>query len=311
MRRRRGQKQYWTLERVVAQIQQLHRAGGLAPGAAATRKHGALVAAAQRTAGSWTKALRLAGVDYSPRRTWTRGTVLDEIRHRHARGDSLAQTAVPTALALAARRRFGSWRAARRAALPTFEELLRTWTRPDVVAQLRDLQRTGVRLEAPYLRRVSHGPLVSAAIRLFGSWSGAVMAALPQHVWKKRPWSAARVAAALRARHDAGRAVASHLVQREDASLVNAARRYHGNWPRACAAAGVPLPTKEVWSASAILSMIAGELSRDPWPRTAAFPKAMANKATVVFGSWRAALAAAGADPLAEASGGGRRGQRR
>jgi hypothetical protein len=110
----------WSLERVVAELRALHARGELgSTHELQQRGYGTLVAAAIRYAGSWGKAVRLAGAKYSPRRSWTEESVLREIRARHRNELSLNATDVLTddlRLAAAARRYFGSWRAARTAA---------------------------------------------------------------------------------------------------------------------------------------------------------------------------------------------------
>ena len=117
--------------------------------------------------------MRLAGIEYTPRRSWTKESVLREMRRLHRNGASLHATKVEVALLLAARKRFGTWRKARAAALPSYDEPYEHWTERKVLDEIARLHARGVSLSSRHLRASGHGGLVSAAIARFGSWGVA------------------------------------------------------------------------------------------------------------------------------------------
>jgi len=68
-----------------------------------------LVNASRRLFGSWRAAQKAAGVPTRQWTRWTKETVVEEIRHRAAGQESIAISQVPSKLATAAVRIFGSW----------------------------------------------------------------------------------------------------------------------------------------------------------------------------------------------------------
>jgi hypothetical protein len=108
----------WSNERVLEQLRFLHQQGAFDQ---STRlRDGGLVEAARLRFGSWRGALRLVGIlapdeNWRHKRSWTRQRVIEAIQDLHVRGIPLNSKKNKT-LAAAARRRFGSWHAARAAA---------------------------------------------------------------------------------------------------------------------------------------------------------------------------------------------------
>jgi len=90
-------------------------------------RDGGLVEAARIRLGGWRHALRLAGVlapdeNWRHKSVWTRQRVIEAIQDLHVQGIPL-NAKKNKLLAAAARRRFGSWHAARAAAgLPVSKE---------------------------------------------------------------------------------------------------------------------------------------------------------------------------------------------
>jgi hypothetical protein len=115
----------WSQERVLEQLRCLHQQGAFAE---STRlRDSGLVRAASLRFGGWRRALRLAGIlapdeNWRHKRSWTRQRVIEAIQDLHVRGIPL-NSKKNKILAAAARRRFGSWHAARAAAgLPVNKE---------------------------------------------------------------------------------------------------------------------------------------------------------------------------------------------
>lgn len=108
----------WSEERIIEQIRKHHAEGrDLSWRFVSTELDPALAAAAIRPSGfgTWQQALTAAGLDYEEirrHRAWDAGAVLEELRRRHARGESLRVSdaaAECPALVAAARRHFDGW----------------------------------------------------------------------------------------------------------------------------------------------------------------------------------------------------------
>ena len=137
-----------------------------------------LASAAKRHFGSWRSAVTAAGLAHrlaAPRtvRRWTKDAVLRAILSRQRQGLPLANAYKDdSGFYSAAKKYFGSWTDALRAAgLPPTRI---QWTKERVVAEIRTWRKRGVtisRISAQDMR------LTVAAIRLFGNWHSALIAA--------------------------------------------------------------------------------------------------------------------------------------
>ena len=136
--------------------------------------------------GSISRARRLAGIPdpgyHSPVtiRRWDEDSVISEIRARYRRKQSLAPTKVPLTLRAAADRYCGNWRGAIEMAGFDYESIRlhrRAWTREDLIAQVRAAVKLRARsADAPPLSKlvVSYHRAIQ---RLFGGLGGALRAA--------------------------------------------------------------------------------------------------------------------------------------
>lgn len=108
------ERRYWKRDKIVRALRRrLHR--GLSVHARAVALDDpALHSAAQRAFGNWKRIEKLFGVE-PLRESWTRRKVIQALREKARRG-IVTTGMVPKALALACRRHFGSFGAARRAA---------------------------------------------------------------------------------------------------------------------------------------------------------------------------------------------------
>jgi hypothetical protein len=121
----RGQH-FWSREKIIAKIRELHAAGKPLNWSTINKHHPGLYRAARRREnfGSWRGALRAAGVEEvssPPTNQWTRRRIIEEIQRLHRDGQDLSQKAVMDsngALLSAAKstRYFGTWRNAVEAA---------------------------------------------------------------------------------------------------------------------------------------------------------------------------------------------------
>jgi hypothetical protein len=237
---------------------------------------------------------------------WTRARVIREIRRLVAAGACLNQRAVPLTLYVAGQRLFGSWARALRAAGQD-PERHRKYPRLDaggVIAAIRALLADGRKLSDRTADR-EHPHLHDVAERIFGSWGAALRAAgaNPRDHRERRLWSIASARAWVLTRHEASRSVASG-----EASL--ALRRFVQeetglSWSRFVVSLGVPYPRalkRLDWSRKMVIAEIRRlAKGKEPMNRKAVerrVGQALIHQARKYFGSWDAALRAAGIDPL-------------
>jgi 5,10-methylene-tetrahydrofolate dehydrogenase/methenyl tetrahydrofolate cyclohydrolase len=116
-------KSFWSRKKIVSYISELSAQGKPLHVSAAERMYRGLVGAATMYFGSWHKAIKAAGLDYSKikkQKEWSKKAIVREIRRVHREGLDLSTT-IPVRtqyriLHAAAVRYFGSWAAALKAA---------------------------------------------------------------------------------------------------------------------------------------------------------------------------------------------------
>lgn len=214
-----------------------------------------LCCGAFRYFGSWRNALRAAGVNVATierRREWDKAKIVARLRQLCSQRRSLRQTVVDrydSGLCRAACLTFGSWCNALVAAGINPESICRDpqWDQSKIVEAI--LLRA-VRGEALGSTTVRPHTLKSAAVREFGSWPAALVAAgldpthnlgqrtLHQKDGKKGCWSKERVRKAILQRHVLGLPLYGNSVLRDDPTLFSAGRTWFKNWSRALAYAG-------------------------------------------------------------------------
>jgi hypothetical protein len=297
--RYRSRPRIWSLERVVAELQALHKSGELGSShALVVGGHRELVSAAQRYAGSWEKAMRFAGIDYEPRREWTKDSVIREIRRLHRAGKSTAATKVGNALVIAASRRFGSWKKARAAALPSVAPPYKEWTKKSLLQELAQLHARGVSLSTSNLRHGGRGRLINAGVRLFGSWSNACQRAVPDREPLQQHWTRDRVLRAIGARHRDGKPMSATAVSRADIPLHAAAIRFFESWPVARKAAGVPYhDARNTWPPERIIAALTKLAPNGERPTIEKVGQALYKVACARFGTFEKACRCAGLRP--------------
>lgn len=190
-------RQSWTPDLVVLEIRKL-RAQSIVPSQSyVVRHYPALYGAAQRFLGGWRRALIAAGEDPAAvastsraesitRRTkWTRDVILRTIRERFVKGLPLNVQALKDerlgAFLRAAGRHFGNYGFAVRAAGIEYGDIRHgtDWVSdPEtaIVAGIRALAEVGHDLNISAAQHHNSG-LVTAAIKHFGSWDSALLAA--------------------------------------------------------------------------------------------------------------------------------------
>lgn len=285
----------WPKQRIVEVIQDRHVRGQ----AIEYGRDDGLIGAAIVRFGSWYEAKRAAGVPVSPggpRTRWSRDVVIQKIRDRRKRGQSLVNVyRTDGRLACAGQRYFGSWHgalvAARAIPADTPKRESERWTRERVLRELRSRHREGRCLHCTW---PDNHRLASAACRLFGGWRAALRAAkVPGAPPPYQIWNRQRVLDEIQSRQRHGRPLGKQAVGQ---GFYCAAVRRFGSWRAALMAAGVvPPPQRERWSRQRVVDEIRAQY-RQGLSVTYGAPEngRLGAAAQARFGSWRAALTAAG-----------------
>ena len=254
-------RQIWTLELVIAELRQL-QAGGETMTYAGLRAagHGPLVAAADRYAGSFGRATKLAGIEPA-RPSWNAAGVLTEIRRLHREGVTMNSQQLKTSghggLVAAAIKRFGNWRAAlAKAKVPAFKR--GTWTSwPLIRDRLRALHAEGVRMTSTSMKELGYGDLLEAAFVFAGTWNKALAKAGVPVVEQHRTWTRDDVLDGIRALHRDDALGYGVAIARGQRKLVKAAVARFGSWRAACYVA-IPdyKPSLQRWDIPRLLRRI-------------------------------------------------------
>jgi hypothetical protein len=146
-------------------------------------------------------------------------------------------------------------------------------------------------------------PLYRGAFRHFGCWRNALRAAGidASSVERKKEWNRAKVIARLRELCGQGRSLRHGAIMRSDSGFCRAASLIFGSWCNALLAAGINpqlicrLPQ---WDRNSIIEAILLRAVRgEALGSTTVRPRTLRSAAGREFGSWAAALTAAGLEP--------------
>lgn len=264
---------------------------------------------------------------------WTREEIIRQILRREAAGLPLTtggENGVESTLYQAGSRVFGSWRNAVRSAgvAPDRAQAHDAWSPSRVRAAIRALAR---RRRPPRRAELKgrFGSLMQAARRIYGSWHNAVIAAGvdPLRFRQVAPWTKERIIEAVLTRALKNEPLGSTTVRPQ--SLAEAAVRIFGSWGSALAAGGldpkqytgratrasragpkeslVPRGRQhsgqspvQRWSPEGVLEAISARLhEHKPMNAVAVrhLDRSLYSAARKRYGSWRAALLAAGLNP--------------
>lgn len=236
----------------------------------------------------------------------TADEIIAYIRERSAGGEPLARARVPGWLADQASRRFGTWDDALRAAGedPLDHRLLGGWTRDDILDRIRQ-----VAAEVPMSDRRAfreHQKLYGQAMNEFGAWSRALKAAGldPAEHRDERYWTIEEAEGWVRERHAEGESFRSRDAPNGAAPFI--ARKTGMTWVEFVESLGIEYPEyarRKPWTNAEVIRKIrarrrAGEAMFRQAVEDAGLG-ALVRQAITRFGSWDAALEAAGMDPMA------------
>lgn len=165
----------WTKERIVEEIQNRYVRG--LPLQYAGFRDSNLASAAKRHFGNWRAAVEAAGLlskmpSRLPPRDWTPQGVLEAIRAQN-RGKAVATCKRESDLCSVVRRHFGTWRKAVLAA--GLQPSRQVWSPQAVIREILARRKQGLTLSSAIHREDCR--LSGAAIRYFGSWRKALLAA--------------------------------------------------------------------------------------------------------------------------------------
>jgi hypothetical protein len=260
---------------------------------------------------------------------WTREEIIRRILDLDAKGYPLTvgKPGVTPALYQAGSRIFGSWRNALQAAglSPDRGSRAERWPPAKILLVIRNLSQRRRPLRKNELEE-RFGSLVSAARRVFGSWSKAILASGvdPAKLRRVVPWTRERVLETLLTRALRNQPVSARLM--EPRSVVEAGRRFFGSWSATLEAAGLdpavatvrPSPTnatatapsitgarrvpplKLSWTPAKVVEAIRARLLQQKPLNAVALQREelpLYSAARRYFNSWRGALLAAGLCP--------------
>ncbi|MEK7156473.1 MAG: hypothetical protein AAB790_01550 [Patescibacteria group bacterium] len=301
----------WDSKRVVNLIRGLRRINVWLNSYYVQQHHPHLFSAARRHFGSWPVAVLIEkALDQTQKlgkMLWTPELVIEVIRSRHRQGLPLDNKAVNgTPLQNAAYNRFGGWRQAVEAAgieYPHAEKVTRKggqWTTELVIETIKRMHENSEPLNH---RDVKETTIYRASRTFFGTWRKALAAAGLNYPQLPTKWSKDAVVAEIKRRHALGLWLGGG---KETWNLRAIARYYFGErgWRKALLAAGLqPRESggRYSWSRTQFVEMIQ-QRHRDELPLNVAamqksrFTHAFMQAAYKEFGSWAAAIEAAGLD---------------
>ena len=237
----------WTRDLVKQAIRKEHASGRpLWYNAVANRNLG-LLGAGQTRFGSWTRALRAAGLDPEairpPERCPSANEVETMIKDRVKRGESLSWDLIDSSYQHAARKHFGSWRQALQACGLSSDAgwRVKRWTPKRVQETIRSMAKRGEPLNSDAVAR-KNSSIVQSARKVYGSWEAAIRSCGLDYekIRLLRPWSPERVRARILDRRAKGQPINAAAVQREESLLYMMAVKLCGSWPKALEASNIP-----------------------------------------------------------------------
>lgn len=179
----------WSKKAIVAELKHRQREGLALNQRAVSQDDDSFYRAARRHfgLGGWDKALRMIGLSSRavvPPRTWTKQQVLAKVHELCRAGVPLNCASLIKGdhrkLYCAGRKWFGSWRKTIEAAGYDYNKIQAVranyWTPQIVIKEIKQLEKSGIRLSLKAIRE-TRNDLLSAAITRFGSWGQAVEAA--------------------------------------------------------------------------------------------------------------------------------------
>jgi hypothetical protein len=178
------------------------------------------------------------------------------------------------------------------------------WTRDDIIRQVLDREAKGLSLTTGGRSGLPNG-LHAAGIRFFGSWRNTLVAAgiNPAKTFRRTRWTPNRILAVIRNLSRRRDPLNQQKLLQRHGGLVVAARRHFGSWNGAIMAAGVnPARMRRVnpWTRERVVEAILKRaLVGEPLKGREGDLRMLIEAGVRLFGSWPAAIAAAGVQEAA------------
>jgi hypothetical protein len=176
------------------------------------------------------------------------------------------------------------------------------WTRERIIRDILQRESAGLPLAHDGGQGVDSA-LYRAGLRIFGSWPNAILAAgiAPDRALAHGQWPPGKVLSVIRSLSRRRRPLRPGELKERYGYLVRAAQRCFGTWSKAVIAAGVdPLKLRRAapWTRERIIeSILMRALNNEALEIRTVEPKVLVAAGRKEFGTWGAALAAAGLDP--------------
>lgn len=275
----------WSKSSVVAAIRRRKRSGQRLE-----RTHiedPSLYASSKNFFGAWTKACAAAGYPRPKPEFYSVDEVQLRIIELYERELPLTYTAhKDSKLRRSARKHFGTWRAAVQS-LGLGSEMRHKWTDQAIIEAILYRRAASLRLYKTYQEDPA---LFGAAVKHFGNWQAALMAAGINARVRER-WSKERVIERLQELAKSG---PCQNTRKADVNLAMAARLRFGTLGKALEVAGVQSLTKR-WTDAQIITAIRSRYEAvGPTHLEGLGDTRLAQAARRRFGNWTAAVAAAG-----------------
>ena len=181
-------------------------------------------------------------------------------------------------------------------------DVMPRWTREQIVREIVQRELADLPLSQSGSQCVDVA-FRSAAIRMFGSWRKALIAAGidPDRTQARVRWPPEKILMTIRSLARRAQPLPRAELLERHGYLVEAARRRFGSWGKAVLAAGVnPVKLRRVpaWTKDRVLeAILIRALRNEPLGSRTVRPRTLADAGARFFGTWRAALSAAGLDP--------------
>lgn len=179
---------------------------------------------------------------------WNQDSIAAEIRHRHEAGLDLSYSGMAREnlpLLRAATRYLGSWQAAVEYAGLNYDDIrkYRAWTNDRITERIRELYAQGADLSWRHVSLTLDPSLAAAATKKshFGSWRAALEASGLDYdtIRRYHDWNDDEVLRHVRDLYAKGESLNAKTMEKENITLITAARRRFPSWDRALAAAGL------------------------------------------------------------------------
>lgn len=241
---------------------------------------------------------------------WEKDRILTELRRLHRDGVNLSYSHLARKkqpLLSAAAYHFGSYRSAVQKAGIDYAEVIQRprWNKQRIIRLLKEAKRKGTELHWSSVTKrgdeLARAAFAAIQPRLFGRWDRALQAAGldADDVVIYRAWDKPSVIFELKQRSQAGEALNSGGLQKDDPGLHAAAVRYFGTYPAALRAAGfnpTQLRERRTWDKATVVRSLKSAAKRGAISdtRVRRTDPGLYGAAVRLFGTFTAARKAAG-----------------